>query len=165
MLVLDESMLVDEPAPSVSAQPDAAGARRAGGAAASRVRAEPEPVSAMTAEPPVVTVEPAPTPEPAETELVAPEVAAAAASSVGSLLRTIAGSRATRTHAGGPTIEDIVREELRPLLKDWLDTHLTPIVERLVHAEIERVVNRADPDAIGVARPQAACDRGRGRIP
>jgi cell pole-organizing protein PopZ len=36
----------------------------------------------------------------------------------------------------------VVREELRPLLKEWLDQHLPPIVERLVRAEIERVVSR-----------------------
>ncbi|MFM7416388.1 MAG: DUF2497 domain-containing protein, partial [Alphaproteobacteria bacterium] len=30
-------------------------------------------------------------------------------------------------------------------LKDWLDSHLPPLVERLVRAEIERVVNRALP--------------------
>jgi cell pole-organizing protein PopZ len=38
-----------------------------------------------------------------------------------------------------------VREEIRPILKDWLDAHLPPLVERLVRAEIERVVNRALP--------------------
>jgi cell pole-organizing protein PopZ len=36
-----------------------------------------------------------------------------------------------------------VREELRPLLKDWLDQHLPGLVERLVRSEIERVVGRA----------------------
>ena len=39
-------------------------------------------------------------------------------------------------------VEDLVREEIRPLLKSWLDQHLPPIVERLVQAEIERVVAR-----------------------
>jgi cell pole-organizing protein PopZ len=74
--------------------------------------------------------------------LVAPEAAAAAAVSVGSLVRTLVAERATAVHRGGPTIEDLVREEVRPLLKDWLDTHLPPMVERLVRAEIERVVSR-----------------------
>ena len=46
-------------------------------------------------------------------------------------------------HRGGPTIEDLVREEVRPLLKAWLDANLPPVVERLVRAEIERVVGRA----------------------
>ena len=73
--------------------------------------------------------------------LVAP-AAAAAASSVGALLRTLASERTTATSRQGPTIEDLVREEMRPLLKEWLDTHLPPLVERLVRAEIERVVSR-----------------------
>jgi cell pole-organizing protein PopZ len=37
------------------------------------------------------------------------------------------------------TIEDLVREMLRPLLKAWLDDNLPQIVERLVRTEIERV--------------------------
>jgi cell pole-organizing protein PopZ len=77
--------------------------------------------------------------------LVAPEAAAAAAQSVGSLVRTLTAERATQVRAGGPTIEDIVREEIRALLKDWLDTNLPTMVERLVRAEIERVVGRAVP--------------------
>jgi cell pole-organizing protein PopZ len=77
--------------------------------------------------------------------LVAPEAAAAAAQSVGSLVRTLAAERTTQVRAGGPTIEDMVREEIRSLLKDWLDTNLPLMVERLVRAEIERVVGRAVP--------------------
>jgi len=75
--------------------------------------------------------------------LVAPDAAAAAASSVGSLVRTLA-SRATQVHQGGPTIEDLVRDEIRPVLKQWLDANLPGLVERLVRAEIERVVGRVD---------------------
>jgi len=37
------------------------------------------------------------------------------------------------------TIEDLVREMLRPMLKTWLDDNLPGTVERLVRAEIERV--------------------------
>lgn len=39
----------------------------------------------------------------------------------------------------GHTVEDLVLEALRPMLKDWLDTHLTGIVERLVEREIRRL--------------------------
>ena len=38
-----------------------------------------------------------------------------------------------------------MRAELRPLMKEWLDANLPPMVERLVRAEIERVVGRAVP--------------------
>jgi uncharacterized protein len=37
------------------------------------------------------------------------------------------------------TLEDLVREMLRPLLKAWLDDNLPGLVERIVKAEIERV--------------------------
>jgi cell pole-organizing protein PopZ len=77
--------------------------------------------------------------------LVAPTVAAATTAAVGKLLRAVAQERGAAVHRGGPTIEDVVREELRPLLKEWLDTHLPPLVERLVRAEIERVVGRGLP--------------------
>lgn len=75
-------------------------------------------------------------------DLIAPAAAAAAAASVGSLLRAVSSERGSQVYRGGPSIEDVVREEIRPILKDWLDHHLPPLVERLVRAEIERVVNR-----------------------
>ena len=75
-------------------------------------------------------------------DLIAPAAAAAAAASVGSLLRAVSSERGSQVYRGGPSIEDLVREEIRPILKDWLDMHLPPLVERLVRAEIERVVNR-----------------------
>jgi cell pole-organizing protein PopZ len=37
------------------------------------------------------------------------------------------------------TLEDLVREMMRPMLKAWLDDNLPNLVERLVRAEIERV--------------------------
>ena len=37
------------------------------------------------------------------------------------------------------TLEDLVREMLRPMLKSWLDDNLPSLVERIVKAEIERV--------------------------
>jgi uncharacterized protein len=38
-----------------------------------------------------------------------------------------------------PTLEDVVRKTLRPMLKSWLDENLPSLVERMVEAEIERV--------------------------
>ncbi|MCJ2081404.1 DUF2497 domain-containing protein [Methylobacterium sp. J-090] len=37
------------------------------------------------------------------------------------------------------TLEDLVQDMLRPMLKGWLDENLPTMVERLVRAEIERV--------------------------
>jgi uncharacterized protein len=44
-------------------------------------------------------------------------------------------------------LDDIVRETLRPLLQAWLDEHLPDLVERLVRAEIARVVGASRPVA------------------
>jgi uncharacterized protein len=41
------------------------------------------------------------------------------------------------------TLEEIVRQMLRPMLQTWLDEHLPGIVERLVREEIARVVGEA----------------------
>jgi cell pole-organizing protein PopZ len=117
VLVLDPAMMVQEPTPLVEETP--------------------------VAEPPL-QVEPVAV-APVATDLVAPEAAAAAATSVGSLVRTLAAERYAHVRTGGPTIEDLVREEIRALLKEWLDVHLPPLVERLVRTEIERVVGRAVP--------------------
>jgi uncharacterized protein len=37
------------------------------------------------------------------------------------------------------SLEDVVRETLRPMLKSWLDENLPRVVERMVQAEVERV--------------------------
>jgi cell pole-organizing protein PopZ len=38
------------------------------------------------------------------------------------------------------TLEDVVREMLRPMLQDWLDQKLLEIIERLVKAELSRAI-------------------------
>ena len=87
---------------------------------------------------------PVPTSPPAEPDrsLIAPAVAAAAAASVGTLLQAVAANRSSAVTRGGPSIEDVVRAELRPMLKEWLDAHLPGMVERLVRIEIERVLGQ-----------------------
>lgn len=84
--------------------------------------------------------EPPPAPEPAYVEqrmpaserLLSPETNAAVSAAFGSLATTILTENSR-------TIEDLVREMLRPMLKAWLDDNLPGLVERLVRAEIERV--------------------------
>ena len=57
--------------------------------------------------------------------------------SVSASFRSLASARA---NVPGPeAMEAMARELLRPMLKQWLDDNLPPIVERLVRAEIERV--------------------------
>jgi cell pole-organizing protein PopZ len=92
----------------------------------------------------VIADPPATEPDEASIEaLVGPEAAAAASASVSSLLHTLSAERHAQVYRGGPTLEDMVRELVRPMLKEWLDSNLPPMVERIVRAEIERVAGRA----------------------
>lgn len=125
VLVLEPSMLV-EPESGIS-------------------EAKTEPAPLPSEPPPPVAAKRSDPAFDSDPTLVAPEAAHAAAAAVAGLVRTLASERGTQTHSGGPTIEDLVRAELRPILKEWLDLHLPGLVERLVRAEIERVVNRAAP--------------------
>ena len=75
--------------------------------------------------------------------LMAPAAAAAAAASVESLLRRLSEERLGTVQPPSPSIEAVVREELRPFLKAWLDQHLPSMVERLVRAEITRLIERS----------------------
>ncbi len=83
---------------------------------------------------------PAAAPGPGPAALVDTATHAAATSAVGHLVRTLNTARSTAVHRGGPTLEDMVRDEMRPLLKEWLDANLPALVERLVQVEIERVI-------------------------
>ena len=69
-----------------------------------------------------------PTPE---AGLLSGEATAAVGSAFNTLTETV------KKHE--PTLEDVVRETLRPMLKSWLDENLPGVVERMVEAEIERV--------------------------
>jgi cell pole-organizing protein PopZ len=122
--------------------------------------AEAAPAAAPEPEPPIAAgAEPAPetdvlildsammvstaaaAPE-AEGNLASTETVAAASHSVGALKKALSERHATVYKTASISLEDIVREEVRPVMKEWLDTHLPAIVERLVRAEIERVVAR-----------------------
>ena len=56
---------------------------------------------------------------------------------------SVAHSFNTLTHTilaqNARTLEDLVGEMLRPMLREWLDSHLPGIVERQVRQEIERI--------------------------
>ena len=65
-------------------------------------------------------------------QLLSQETSAAVDSAFNTLAQTVLVHNAR-------TLEDLVREMLRPMLKSWLDDNLPGMVERLVRAEIERV--------------------------
>ncbi len=83
-------------------------------------RPTPAPMTPMT---PMTLTEP----------LVGGEASSLAASHFGALSKSIA------MPAEGRTLEDVITAMLRPLLKDWLDTHLPSIVEAKVRDEVERI--------------------------
>jgi cell pole-organizing protein PopZ len=64
--------------------------------------------------------------------LISNATAQAVDSAFNTLAHTVLGQNAR-------TLEDLVKEMLRPLLKSWLDDNLPSLVERIVRTEIERV--------------------------
>ncbi len=105
--------------------------------------------------------EPEPAPEPPKPEPPAPPMAAVAAFDLGDRLVSDAaaaasiaalsqiqqlGSQSEKRMSDIPlgegqrTIEAMVREMLRPLLKEWLDSNLPHLVERVVQDEVSRLV-------------------------
>jgi cell pole-organizing protein PopZ len=92
---------------------------------------EPEPA-------PAPTPSPAPQPVAEEEDNLVDDVPASAASGMFAAL-----SENLRVSSDqGQTLEGIVRELLRPMLKQWLDENLPTIVEEKVQAEIERIARR-----------------------
>jgi cell pole-organizing protein PopZ len=85
--------------------------------------------------PPRAMTEPrraAPRPASFEATIMSQTTASAVDSAFHSLANTVLGQNAR-------TLEDLVKEMLRPMLKSWLDDNLPGLVERIVRAEIERV--------------------------
>ena len=81
---------------------------------------------------PQATAAPRPAPPPAAAPRAAPQQAAAAPR----LPQDLPVGGGTRT------LEDIVGDLLRPMLQAWLDENLSPLVDRMVQAEIARRVPR-----------------------
>jgi cell pole-organizing protein PopZ len=91
----------------------------------------PPPVSAFVPEP-VFTPEPVLAEEPPRERLTSSTTDTNVSSSFNMLAHTVL------TH-NARTLEDLVKDMLKPMLKTWLDDNLPGLVERLVRAEIERV--------------------------
>lgn len=45
--------------------------------------------------------------------------------------------------SGETSLEDLTRDLLRPMLKEWLDNNLPPIVEAMVEREITRITKKS----------------------
>jgi cell pole-organizing protein PopZ len=73
-----------------------------------------------------------PPPMSPQQEILSHHTVSAVESAFNSLANTVLSNNAR-------TLEDLVKEMLRPMLKSWLDDNLPGLVERIVKAEIERV--------------------------
>ena len=119
----------------------------------SPVRAAPIPLPRI--DPTKASEMPQPNVEPAvgasapasDSPLIGAAVAGATSSAFGRLSQAVKqnapgpapGSPGPILGASGKTIEDLVKEMLRPMLKEWIDKNLPPMVERLVEREIARL--------------------------
>ena len=102
---------------------------------------EPEPEPEPDPEPePETDFEPEPEAPEDDEKLVSDAVEEASVATMAGL--TAALSSTARVGDGDKTLEELVRELLRPVLKDWLDANLTDIVERIVREEVERIADR-----------------------
>jgi cell pole-organizing protein PopZ len=104
-------------------------------------RAAPPPPEPAFETKPVAAAEPPPKGD----RLLSGAAAAASIAAMSQLtapLRSAQGGSVSMGDAGR-TLEDLVRELLRPMLKDWLDAQLPKIVERLVQEEIQRMSREA----------------------
>ncbi|MDO9589377.1 MAG: DUF2497 domain-containing protein [Brevundimonas sp.] len=76
--------------------------------------------------------------------LVGDSAAASAASAFAGFASTIRKPEPMEASTGsGPTVDELARALLRPMLKEWLDANLPAIVEAQVRKEVERIARSA----------------------
>jgi cell pole-organizing protein PopZ len=76
--------------------------------------------------------------------LVGDSAAASAASAFAGFASTIRKPEPMEASTGsGPTVDELARALLRPMLKEWLDANLPAIVEAQVRKEVERIARTA----------------------
>jgi cell pole-organizing protein PopZ len=124
MAIADDLMIVDrEDEPELAPEPEP--------------EPEPEPAPAPVAAAP----RPAPAPEPAPEADEDSLLDAAPASLAAGMFAALSDNLRVSSEQG-QTLEGIVREMMRPMLKKWLDDNLPAIVEEKVQAEVERIARR-----------------------
>ncbi|PZR82836.1 MAG: DUF2497 domain-containing protein [Stutzerimonas stutzeri] len=122
----EAELIPDEPAAAVAAPADDLDFVEPQAAALP----EPEPPQPLTVAAPPIQPQPAPPMD--MTALISDQAGAAVHNAFGALANTVLSNNAR-------TLEDLVKDMLKPMLKTWLDDNLPAMVERLVRAEIERV--------------------------
>ena len=142
-----------EPEPIPAAEPEPEPVEAAPKAAEDDVLDLTADMEDKPAEPEPEPEDPGVTPERDDIEIDMPEAPAddkiisdvAAAATLDSLSK-LTGSMPINRREGydGVTVEDIVRQLLHPMLREWVDGNLPPMVERLVEKEIKKLARRAE---------------------
>ena len=84
------------------------------------------------------------TPDMRAEPVLSPPTSAASSDALAQLAKAILDRRDVAIGSRTITLEGMVREMLRPMLKEWLDRNLPYLIERLVKKEIDLMVNRAE---------------------
>lgn len=127
----DEILELSEPAPSEPVQPEA--------------RRVPQPVQRETPRVDLRDVEPEP--DPRAEPILSQTTAQATRGPLEALSRLVEKPEAAPAPAlpvGETSLEGMVREMIRPMLRDWLDANLPRMVEEMVQREISRIAAGRD---------------------
>ncbi len=105
-----------------------------------------EPILSAEDVPPVMEAILDLTPEMIATEIMSEPTAKTSTDVLSELAAAILDRRDMAVDASSRdmTLEGIVREMLKPILREWLDRNLPYLIERLVKREIDLMVNRAE---------------------
>jgi cell pole-organizing protein PopZ len=76
--------------------------------------------------------------------LVSAGAASASTNAFSKLARAVATDDRPATAATGRSVDDLLAELLRPMLKEWLDQNLAGVVERVVEQEVKKLARRAE---------------------
>jgi uncharacterized protein len=125
--------------PATKAAPDEVELREVADETTTDAAPAPEPVPEPRAETSPTLTRSAPA-----SDLVSQATAQAATASLAALAQAVdRQAYGAPIGFGGRTLEDLVKEIMRPIIRDWLDANLPGLVERLVRREIERMAHDA----------------------
>ena len=110
-------------------------------------RRRPEPQATIVApEPTIATPESMPMSALAADALISPVTASASTQSFARLTKAAASDERKTVGARprGLTVDQLLVDLLTPMLREWLDTNLPAIVERVVEQEVKKLARRAE---------------------
>lgn len=132
--ILELTDIVDEAEPEPPAPPPRGASAR---------RGQPDPMDMEAA--PMGGRPAAPEPPAADGRVISSAAASAASDAFAKLVQRPGNGRdlGSMPLGDGRTVEDIVRELLRPMLREWLDANLPALVEQLVQRELDAIARES----------------------